>query len=193
VVRQLAPSLDHGQPAVVVAFDPGTRAHAHEGAGDSSTDGGDGGVDRGRGQALGTVGTADIEVKLGRTCPDTGPCIRGQRLGRQRQPRMVAVLAATVEAGLDQHRSPPRAAWNTEKGHPGAPLLLKPGLSGSGGLQHLLEALARLLLVDALDRRHLAGQALEGRTVHLPLAVGLLGVLGLVQLAHHLGDRHRVA
>ena len=64
--------------------------------------------------------------------------------------------------------------------------------AGLGGLQHLLEPLRRGHLVDPLDGGELAHQPVERRLIDLPLAVGLVGLVGVaVQVAHHLGDRAR--
>src|SRR5256885_5863832 len=64
----------------------------------------------------------------------------------------------------------------------------------SGRRQQLLDALDRRRLVDPLDRGKLAHQPVEGGLVDLALAVGLLGLPGVAeQVAHHLGDRSRVA
>ena len=109
-----------------------------------------------------------------------------REVGRGRAKR----CPATHCLGLRHGRPPASPARNGGLGRAGA----RHPASRSGRLQeHLLQPAAGLGLVDALDRRHLAGEPLQGGAVHLALAVGLLGVLGLVQLAHHLGDRDRVA
>src|SRR5579883_2288466 len=60
--------------------------------------------------------------------------------------------------------------------------------------QHLLETPRRRTLVDLLDGGEFAHQPVEGGLVDLPLAVGLLGLADIaVEIAHHLGDRRRIA
>jgi hypothetical protein len=48
--------------------------------------------------------------------------------------------------------------------------------------------------IDLFQGRQLAGQAVEGRLIHLALTVGLIRlVVAAVQIAHHLGDRYGIA
>ena len=69
VVGQLAPGRHVGEPAVVVALDPGAGADADQRTRDRRADGGHGGVDIGGGQALAAVGAAHVEVDLVRASP----------------------------------------------------------------------------------------------------------------------------
>ena len=64
----------------------------------------------------------------------------------------------------------------------------------SPGERAALAALYAAGLVDVLDGGELAHQPVDGGLVDLPLAVGLVGLVGVaVQVADHLGDRHGIA
>src|SRR5437763_2088172 len=64
----------------------------------------------------------------------------------------------------------------------------------SGGVKHLLHALDGGGLVDLLDRREFADEAVKGRLVDLALAVRLLGLPTVaMKVTEDLGDRSGVA
>ena len=112
VVGQLAPGRHVGEPAVVVALDPGAGADADQRTRDRRADGGHGGVDIGRGQALAAVGDR-AHGGGSRARRPAPPLPRRQRAPAAvgGQARMAARLPGAVEAGLDDHRRlTPRAS-----------------------------------------------------------------------------------
>ena len=110
VVRQLAPSCHVGEPAVVVALDPGAGADADQRTRDRRAYGGHGGVDIGGGQAFAAVGTAHVEMDLVRTSLHHCCRVGSESGGVGGQVRMAARLPGAIEAGLDDHRRLTRRA-----------------------------------------------------------------------------------
>ena len=64
----------------------------------------------------------------------------------------------------------------------------------SGDIHQIFKLCCGRVLIDFLDSSKFTGQTLQRRLLHLPLGIGLLGLIGTaMQVTHHLGNRYRVA